>query len=94
MQNQALAELIQYLEEVARRVRQLEEEGDAVLDSEGQMAFQAKLEEKAELLASLGEKTWALTEKIGGELGEEIVQKLEQFSMSASTALRIGSVFS
>ncbi|WP_319467321.1 hypothetical protein [uncultured Pseudodesulfovibrio sp.] len=93
MQNQALAELIQYLEEVARRVRQLEEEGDAVLNSEGQVAFQVKLEEKAELLASLGEKTWALTEKIGGDLGDEVVQKLEQFSMSASTALRIGSVF-
>ena len=34
-----------------------------------------------------------MTRKVEGELGDEITQKLEQFSMSASTALRIGSVF-
>lgn len=93
MQKQALVELIQFLEEKASIVRRLEEEGDAVLESEGQLAFQAKLEEKAEILAALGEKAWKLTEAVGGELSNEIAQKLEQFSMSASTALRIGSVF-
>lgn len=93
MQKQALAELITFLEEKATVVRRLEEEGDAVLDSEGQLAFQAKLEEKAEILAALGEKAWPLTEKIEGDLGNEISQQLEQFSMSASAALRIGSVF-
>lgn len=93
MQKQVLAELIEFLEDKAATVRRLEEEGDAVLPREGQLAFQAKLEEKAELLAALGEKAWPLTNKIDGELGEQITQKLEQFSMSASTALRIGSVF-
>lgn len=93
MQNQALAELIEFLEDKAATVRRLEEEGDAVLTGEGQLAFQEKLEEKAEILAALGEKAWKLTEKVGGELGREIAAQLEQFSMSASTALRIGSVF-
>lgn len=93
MQKQALADLIAFLEEKADTVRRLEKEGDAVLESDGQLAFQEKLEEKAELLAALGEKAWKLTEAVDGELGREIAQKLEQFSMSASTSLRIGSVF-
>lgn len=93
MQKQALAELITFLEDKAATVRRLEEEGDKVIQSEGQLAFQVKLEEKAELLGALGEKAWILTEKVGGELGDEIAQRLEQFSTSASTALRIGSVF-
>lgn len=93
MQKQALAELISFLGDKAATVRRLEEEGDAILASEGQLAFQAKLEEKAELLAALGEKSWKLTEAVGGEMGKEIAMRLEQFSMSASAALRIGSVF-
>jgi len=93
MQKQALAELIAFLEDKSATVIRLEKEGDAALDSEGQLAFQTKLEEKAELLAELGEKAWPLTEKIEGDFGNEIAQKLEQFSMSASASLRIGSVF-
>lgn len=93
MENNALNELIDFLEEKAALVRRLEQEGDAVLETEGQLAFQAKLEQKAEVLAELGEKAWPLTEKIEGEFGDDITQRLEQFSMSASTALRIGSVF-
>lgn len=93
MDKQALADLIAHLEETAATVNRLEKEGDAVIEIEGQLAFQAKLEEKAEILAALGEKSWKRTQKVGGELGDEIAQRLEQFSMSASTALRIGSVF-
>lgn len=93
MEKQPLVDLIAFLEEKADRVRQLEAEGDAVLESEGQRSFQIKLEEKAELLAALGEKAWKLTEAVEGDLGKEIARKLDQFSMSASTALRIGSVF-
>jgi len=93
MQKQALAELISFLEDKAATVRRLEKEGDAVLTAEGQHAFQVKLEEKAELLASLGEKAWKLTDAVGGELGKSIAMQLEQFSMSASASLRIGSVF-
>lgn len=93
MANQALEELISYLEETAVTVRRLEEEGDAVIASEGQQAFQAKLEKKAQILAELGEKAQKLVDAVGGDLGDEVAGRLDQFSMSASTALRIGSVF-
>lgn len=93
MANQALEELIAYLEETAAKVRRLEAEGDSLLQAEGQQAFQAKLEEKAQLLAGLGEKAQKLVDGVGGGLGQEIARQLDQFSMSAGTALRIGSVF-
>lgn len=93
MSNQPLADLIDFLEKTSADVRRLEAEGDALLEEDGQRAFQIKLEEKAEILASLGEKAWTLNEKVGGELGDEIGRRLDQFSMSASAALRIGSVF-
>ena len=93
MANQALEELISYLEDAAVTVRRLEAEGENVLQAEGQTAFQAKLEEKAQFLAGLGEKAQKLVDAVGGDLGHEIAQQLDQFSMSAGTALRIGSVF-
>ena len=93
MPNQALMDLIEFLEKTSVDVNRLEADGETLIDTEGQRAFQIKLEEKAEILAALGEDAWKLTEKIEGELGKEISQKLEQFSMSASAALRIGSVF-
>ena len=93
MPNKALLDLIEYLEATNAKVKQAEAEGERVLKSDGQQAFQAKLEAKAELLAGLADKTWEMVERIGGSLGDEVAQRLEQFSMSASTALRIGSVF-
>ncbi|CCH47332.1 hypothetical protein [Pseudodesulfovibrio piezophilus] len=89
----ALNELVEFLAQQATLVHDLEKEGEALLAEKGQRAFQVKLEEKAEILAALGEKAWPLTEAVDGELGKDIARKLEQFSMSASTALRIGSVF-
>ena len=93
MSDQVLSELIVFLEKINADVVRLEAEGEAALQSEGQRAFQIKLEEKTKILADLAEKAWVYTEKIDGELGEKIAQRLEQFSMSAGTALRIGSVF-
>ncbi len=93
MENQALLDLIEYLEKTSVDVNRLEAEGEALIDTEGQRAFQIKLEEKAEILAALGENAWKLTEKVEGDIGVEIARTLEQFSMSASAALRIGSVF-
>jgi len=88
-----VSELIEYLETVSAKVKGIEAEGERLLQSGGQDAFQAKLEQKASLLAKLAEKTSPLTEQMERPLGEEVSQRLEQFSMSASTALRIGSVF-
>lgn len=93
MSRQAVLDLLEYLEATNEKIKSIEAEGEQVLEAEGQPAFQAKLEEKAKVLAGLSENTWKLVERIGGEQGDEIAQRLEQFSMSASTALRIGSVF-
>jgi hypothetical protein len=93
MQNQALLDLIKFIEKISVDIKRLEVEGEALIGAEGQRAFQEKMEDKAERLAALSEDAWKLTEKVGGELGTEIARSLEQFSMSASAALRIGSVF-
>jgi hypothetical protein len=93
MPEDALKELMDFLEEANARVKQLEAEGDAAMADGGQTAFQAKLEKKAELLASLGTRAAPLTEAIGGDLGRNIDDRLERFASSAATALRIGSVF-
>ena len=93
MPRNGLPELISHLEHVNTEVKRIEAEGERALAGEGQTAFQARLEEKAKLLADLAENSWELVEPIEGELGDEIAQRLERFSMSASTALRIGSVF-
>lgn len=93
MPDQAVLELVEYLEKVNAEVKRIEAEGEAELASTGQDAFRAKLEEKAKLLAGLAENSWELVERVEGTLGDEIAQRMERFSMSASTALRIGSVF-
>lgn len=93
MPTDALNQVIEFLENVSRKVKELEAEGDALIGTEGQVAFQAKLEQKAKLLASLPEKGAKLTAALGGEQGRDIDDRLAQFSSSASTALRIGSVF-
>jgi hypothetical protein len=93
MQKQSVEELIEFLETQADAVRRLEEEGNAALETEGQRAFQVKAEAKAEILAALAEDAWKFTQRIEGDEGKAVAQRLEQFSMSASTALRIGSVF-
>lgn len=93
MPDQALNEVIKFLEATNREILKLEAEGDAVIESDGQRAFQAKLEKKAELLASLAEKGAELTAAVGGDLGRSIDKRLFRFSTSAATALRIGSVF-
>ena len=93
MTQSALVQVIEFLEERAELVRTVEAEAEKAIETEGQRAYQVKMEEKAELLASLGEDAWSLTKEVEGELGEETTQRLEQFSMSASASLRIGSVF-
>ena len=93
MPEEVLKKLIDFLEEANAKVKQLEAEGDAAMANGGQTAFQVKLEKKAELLASLGNKAAPLTEAIGGDLGRKIDDRLGQFATSAATALRIGSVF-
>ena len=93
MADDVLGKLIEFLEQAGAEVRRLEAEGDAVIQTEGQAAFQVRLEKKAQLLASLAEKAAPMTAEIGGKLGRRIDDRLMRFSTSAATALRIGSVF-
>lgn len=93
MPDQAVLELIEYLEKVNAEVKRIEAEGETVLASTGQDAFRAKLEEKAALLAGLAEDSRGLVERVHGDLGDGIARRMERFSTSASTALRVGSVF-
>ncbi len=53
MSNQALLDVIAFLEKTSNDVNRLEEEGEVLIKSDGQRAFQMKLEEKAEILAAL-----------------------------------------
>ncbi|WFS61186.1 hypothetical protein LF599_10920 [Pseudodesulfovibrio thermohalotolerans] len=93
MSNDGLSELIAYLEKVNAEVGRIEAEGERALADEGQAAFQACLERKAALLAGLAENSEELVEGIPGAMGDDIAGRLERFSTSAATALRIGSVF-
>ncbi|WP_207259678.1 hypothetical protein [Desulfovibrio sp. Huiquan2017] len=93
MSDNALSELITYLEHVNADVKRIEAEGEVALAEGGQTAFQGCLEKKAKLLAGLAENAWVLVERLRGDDAEGVARRLEQFSMSASTALRIGSVF-
>ncbi|MBG0791541.1 MAG: hypothetical protein H0S80_13700 [Desulfovibrionaceae bacterium] len=93
MAGEALRKLIDLLEQASAEVRRLEAEGDAVIKTEGQLAFQARMEKKAEVLAGLAEKAAPLTAEMDGALGKFADDRLIRFSTSAATALRIGSVF-
>lgn len=93
MSDNALSELITYLEHVNADVKRIEAEGEVALAEGGQAAFQVCLEKKAKLLAGLAENAWVLVERLRGDDAEGVPRRLEQFSMSASTALRLGSVF-
>ncbi|WP_419788182.1 hypothetical protein [Pseudodesulfovibrio sp.] len=93
MSNQALADLIAFLDKAAATVRRVEAEGEAALKSEGQAAYVEKMREKANYLLGLAEQGRVLTEAIGGEEGKAIHARLRKFSASAKASLGFDSVF-
>jgi hypothetical protein len=93
MSDDALRELITFLEHISAEVKRIEADGESAMAEGGQTAFQACLEKKAKLLGGLAENAWVLVERLPNEQADGVARKLEQFSMSASTALRLGSVF-
>jgi hypothetical protein len=93
MSDDALRELITFLEHISAEVKRIEADGESAMAEGGQTAFRACLEKKAKLLAGLAENAWVLVERLPNEQADGVARKLEQFSMSASTALRLGSVF-
>ncbi|OIQ51817.1 hypothetical protein BerOc1_00279 [Pseudodesulfovibrio hydrargyri] len=93
MSDTALPGLITFLEHISADVKRIEADGEDALAQGGQTAFQACLEKKAKLLAGLAENSWVLVERLSKNEADGVARRLEQFSMSASTALRLGSVF-
>ena len=92
MSNQALADIIAYLEEAAATVRRLEAEAEAVLAGEGQAAYVEKMRAKARFLLGLADGAQSLTAALGEE-GEAIHARLRKFSASAKASLSFDSVF-
>ncbi|XXJ20068.1 hypothetical protein ACR42D_11100 [Desulfovibrio caledoniensis] len=93
MSDTALPELITFLENISADVKRIEADGETAMAEGGQTAFQACLEKKAKLLAGLAKNSWVLVERLSNDEADGVARRLEQFSMSASTALRLGSVF-
>lgn len=97
MSNAPILALASFLDQRAASVKAIEAEAEAALHgSGGQSAYAGKMREKAELLSALAEEAEALVsalEKLDPVLGEAAAQRLEAFSGSAATSLRVGSVF-
>lgn len=89
--------LADFLDQRALAVKAIEAEAEAILHETGDQAgYAAKMRGKAELLAALAEDGDGLVtalEQADPALGEAAGQRLEAFSGSAATSLRVGSVF-
>lgn len=97
MSSAPILALADFLEARAAAVKAIEAEAESILHGSGdQAAYAAKMRQKAELLAALAEDSDALVtalEQSDPVLGEAAGQRLEAFSGSAATSLRVGSVF-
>lgn len=89
-----MAPLIDWLEQRAARVRELESRAREVIETRrDQKGYEALMREKAQLLAGLAEEAGALPDGAGESEAARVRKRLARFSRSASTALEIGSVF-
>ncbi|WP_147821193.1 hypothetical protein [Salidesulfovibrio onnuriiensis] len=86
----SLMELIALLEKRAQQIRSLEERADKVIQEQGdQEGYERIMREKATLLAELYEDTRALSHGFD----DMVDARLERFSQSAFSSLKVGSVF-
>lgn len=90
---EALAGLIQWLRERHDRIMAVEAEALRLLEAGDPPGHNAKMREKAELLAALGEDAKPLLAGLPGELRFNLALALERFSGSARNALGLNSVF-
>ena len=90
---EALAGLIQWLRERHDRIMAVEAEALRLLEAGDTPGHNAKMREKAELLAALGEDAKPLLAGLPGELRFNLALALERFSGSARNALGLNSVF-
>ncbi|GAB6058493.1 hypothetical protein [Desulfonatronum parangueonense] len=94
MADDARTRLVTALSGVAEEIRRVEAEALAALHDRGDDGFyRTRMREKAEVLRSLPKAMASFVEQLPREEREEIDYRLERFSMSASTALKLNSVF-
>lgn len=86
---EASVELIAFLEEQAREVKNVDESANQRIQIDGdQIAFEKSMRTKASILASLAEEA-----ALKGTVDLEARSRLEAFSASAARSLQVGSVF-
>ena len=94
MDKKAMNTLIAWLEQKAESIHRIESKAHTALHETGDsQIYRQLMEEKATLLATLAEESSPLTEKVKPPKQGVIKETLSRFSSSASSALKIGSVF-
>lgn len=91
--NPALGQLTQWLRQRHTQVMQAQAQALQYLDAGDTPGHNAAMRQKAELLASLADDAKPMLEFLPGELRFNVAMALENFSASARTALRLGSIF-
>jgi hypothetical protein len=88
------AALADFLDDRAAKVRAIEAEAEELIHgAKDQAGYQAKMRQKAELLSKIAEDGGALAAGLPSPLDAAAAERLERFAGSASTSLRVGSVF-
>lgn len=83
-----------FLVDRAGRVRDLEAEAAEIIHDQGdQRGYEAKMAEKAELLADLAGEAEPLLAGVDPDKAQAVGARLQNFSGNAARSLQIGSVF-
>ena len=90
---EALSRVIQWLRERHDRIMAVEAEGLRLLEAGDTPGHNAKMREKAEMLAALCTDAKPLLAQLPGELRFKLTLALEHFSGNARNALGFNSVF-
>jgi len=94
MSKDAARALADFLEQRAKAVRAIEAEAEALIHGQGDQAgYVARMREKAALLAALAADARTLVLALESRLSEAVDERLERFSQSAATSLKVGSPF-
>ena len=94
MNSKPTAALADFLDERARAVKAIEAQAEEIIHvHKDQPGYQAKMREKAELLAALARDAAGLAAALPSPLAGAAGERLARFSESAGNALGIGSAF-
>ncbi|MFV0421400.1 hypothetical protein [Oleidesulfovibrio sp.] len=86
--------LATFLEDKARHIRTIEQHANEVLHEQNDQAgYRALLSQKAELLAALPDDAEHYVTALPDAIARSVQERLNRFALSASNALRIGSIF-